>query len=147
MTAVEPVFLDTSLLIAASVGAHPGHEAARQHVASLVAAGSPLCISPQICREFLVVLTRAPVAGRVFTVDEALHALEPWRHACNLLEENERSVVECLTLIEQHQVRGKQVHDCNIVAVMIAAGVSHIATRNPGDFIRYAEIQVTAIAP
>jgi hypothetical protein len=68
--------------------------------------------------------------------------------AClHLLDENERTVAECLSLVERHQVRGKQDHDCNIVAVMIAAGIWRIATRNPGDFVRYAEIQVDVVTP
>jgi hypothetical protein len=33
------------------------------------------------------VLTRQPVEGRAFTVDEPLAALDPWRAACVVLEE------------------------------------------------------------
>ena len=35
-------------------------------------------------------------------------------------------------------VRGKQVHDCNIVATMLTNGVRRLATRNATDFRRYA---------
>jgi predicted nucleic acid-binding protein len=37
-------------------------------------------------------------------------------------------------------VRGKQVHDCNIVATMRAHGVRRLATRNSGDFERYGTL-------
>ena len=61
------VFLDTSLVLAATVEAHPSHATAAAFVDELVSQSGPLCISPQICREFLVVLTRQPVSGCNFT--------------------------------------------------------------------------------
>jgi hypothetical protein len=43
-------------------------------------------------------------------------------------------------------VKGKQVHDANIVAVMLAHGVHRLATRNAGDFERYSGlIEVEAV--
>jgi predicted nucleic acid-binding protein len=74
--AADPVFIDTNVLVAASVSAHPSHGVASAYLARLEADGAPACISGQVCREFLIVLTRQPVAGRVFTADEALAALE-----------------------------------------------------------------------
>jgi predicted nucleic acid-binding protein len=64
----EPLFLDTSLIIAATVAAHPGHAPSAAFVDAQVAEGRPLCISSQVCREFLVVLTRQPVSGRIFAL-------------------------------------------------------------------------------
>jgi predicted nucleic acid-binding protein len=145
--AVDAVFLDTSVLVAASVAVHPGHANARDGSRALAAAGAALCISPQICREFLVVLTRKPVSGRTFSVEEALAALDEWRRGCSLLAEDEEPVAECLALSRKHQVKGKQIHDCNVVAVMRAHGVSRLVTRNPGDFSRYPGITVDAIRP
>jgi len=107
----------------------------------------PLCLSPQVCREFMVVLTRQPVSGRSFTVDEALNALERWRSGCALLEETDAAFVEWLRLVRKHQVQGKQAHDCNIVAVMLAHGIRRLATRNESDFARYAdEIRVETVS-
>lgn len=73
--AAEPVFIDTKLLVAATVETHPSHAAAVALLARLIADQAPLAISAQICREFLVVLTRQPVEGRTFSGDEALAAL------------------------------------------------------------------------
>lgn len=144
--AAEPTFLDTSLIVAASVDAHPSYAVAAAHVHSLIAAATPLCISSQVCREFLVVLTRKPVSGRIFTVDEALAALEGWRAGCTVLEEASVAQAEWLRLVRRYQVHGKQVHDCNIVAVMLAHGVRRLATRNAADFERYRdEIALEAV--
>jgi predicted nucleic acid-binding protein len=92
----------------------------------------------------MVVLTRQPVSGRTYSVEEALQALTEWQTACTLLEEGRASVAELFRLIRAHQVRGKQVHDCNIVAVMKVHGVARLATRNGADFQRYG-IQVDAV--
>src|SRR5262245_9697491 len=119
----DAVFLDTSVIVAASVAAHPAHSSALRYVQAASQSGRVLCISPQVCREFMVVLTRQPVADRMFSVEEALGALEKWRVAATLLEETVTSVAEWQALVRKHDVRGKQVHDCNIVAVMVAHGV------------------------
>jgi predicted nucleic acid-binding protein len=103
-------------------------------------------ISGQVCREFLVVLTRQPVEGRAFTVDEALVALETWRSGCTVLEEDDAVLIELLALVRRHDVKGKQVHDADIVATMRANGLSRLATFNATDFTRFDdEIAVGAL--
>lgn len=140
-TLPEPeVFLDTSLVIAATVDVHPAHQAAATYIDNAIGGGMELCISPQVCREFLVVLTRQPVSERVFGLDEALSALRVWTTGCRVLDENLGALEQLLSLVQEHQVRGKQVHDCNIVATMLANGVRRLATRNAVDFKRYARI-------
>jgi hypothetical protein len=99
-----------------------------------------MLVSLQVCREFLVVLTRQPVSGRVFTLTESLAALKVWLTGCQVLEETVGVLRECLQLVQQFDVHGKQVHDCNIVATMLAHGVRHLATRNVADFKRYESL-------
>jgi predicted nucleic acid-binding protein len=135
----DPVFRDTNVLVAASVVEHPSHAAAAALLAKLTAEQTPFCISPQVCREFLVVLARKPVSGREFTVEEALQALDSWRSACVVLDEGPAVLVELLALVRDHQVKGKQVHDANIVATMRAKNVSRLATLNAGDFERFED--------
>jgi predicted nucleic acid-binding protein len=145
--ASEALFLDTSLIIPATVAVHPAHAASSAFIDAEIARGVVLCISPQVCREFLVVLTRQPVSDRVFETREALSVLQHWTTGCRVLEENELVLRELLSLVEQFNVRGKQVHDCNIVATMRINGIGRLATRNASDFKRYASfITVDAIA-
>ncbi len=142
----DPVFIDTNVLVAASVSAHPSHGAASAYLARLAADGVPACISGQVCREFLVVLTRQPVEGRMFTVEEALAALDMWRTACVTLDEDDAVLSELLDLVRRYGVKGKQVHDANIVATMRVNGVAHLATFNAADFERYEdEIAIGAL--
>ena len=143
----DPLFLDTSLIVAATVEAHPAHKEASAFIDARVAEARPMRISLQVCREFLVVLTRQPVSGRVFTLAESLAALEVWLTGCQVLDETVNVLHECLRLVQQFDVHGKQVHDCNIVATMLAHGVRHLATRNAADFKRYESlISVESVA-
>ena len=142
----DAILLDTSLLVAASVKMHPSHQTARAFLTRLKADETPTCITPQVCREFLVVLTRQPVSGVTFTVEEAVNALAEWKTVSTLLEEDGGVIAELLRLIDERQVRGKQIHDCNLVATMIAHGVGRLATRNATDFKRYeSEIDVAPL--
>ena len=140
------MFLDTCLVIAATVEAHPGHRAAVRVIDDLISRATQLCISPQICREFLVVLTRQPVSERAFSIAEAVAALEVWTNGCIVLDETDAVMLECLRLVERHRVLGKQIHDCNVVATMLVHGVPRLATRNPADFKRFhAEVAVLSV--
>lgn len=51
-TAEETIFLDTSLIVAATVEAHPSHVVAGAFVDEIVGRGARIHISPQVCREF-----------------------------------------------------------------------------------------------
>jgi predicted nucleic acid-binding protein len=144
--AAERLFLDTSLLVAATVAAHEGHVAARAYVRRARRRGSSFCISPQICRESLVVITRQPVEGLVYTLEAADHALTEWRGQCDVLSEGPDTVKQWIDLALRHKVQGKALHDCNIAAVMLTHGVERLATRNPADFKRYP-IRVDAVKP
>ena len=142
----EQYFLDTSVIVAATVAVHPSYVVAGEFVDEAVGRGAGLNISPQVCREYLVVLTRQPVSGRVFTVDEAVSALRVWQIGCRMLSDDEAVSSECIGLVQRFGVQGKQVHDCNIVATMKAHGLRKLATRNARDFRRYeGEIEVIAI--
>ena len=62
-TEEEFVFLDTSLIVAATVEVHPSHARACEYIDRAVGTGAMMCTNLQVCREFLVVLTRQPVSG------------------------------------------------------------------------------------
>jgi predicted nucleic acid-binding protein len=138
--AADRVLLDTSLLVAASVEEHPSHAASKAYVEGLAGARTATCITPQICREFIAVLTRAAIGPRSFSVEEALSALNVWRTSCVLLKENELVFERWLRLVQEFKVKGKQVHDAHIVATMLTHGVSKIGTRNALDFERYGDL-------
>jgi predicted nucleic acid-binding protein len=144
--AAERLFLDTCLLTAASVPAHPAHVAARAYFQRARRRGSSFCISPQVCREFLVVITRQPVEGIVYTLEDADRALMSGARSATSCRRGSDTVKQWIQLARRHGVQGKSLHDCNIAAVMLTHGVERLATRNPADFKRYP-IHVDAVKP
>jgi predicted nucleic acid-binding protein len=139
-TSVDPVFLDTNVLVAASVAEHPAHPVADALLARLVDTGARACVSPQVCREFLATMTRGPVEGIRFEVALAVEVLSAWLGECALIEESSAVVTELVALVVRKGVRGKQVHDANVVATMFANGVTRLATLDEADFRRYEDL-------
>jgi predicted nucleic acid-binding protein len=72
-------------------------------------------------------------------VAEALAALGGWRQACAVLKEDDAVLAELLELVRKHDVKGKQVHDANIVATMRANGIDRLATLNAVDLKRFED--------
>lgn len=140
MTGADAVFIDSNVLIAASVLEHPSHDVAKALLARLADAAVVACISPQVCREFLSVMTRAPVEGREFLPSEALAVLAGWLADCALIEENAQVLTELTQLVARFAVRGKKVHDANVVATMAVWGIDRLTTFNGSDFRRYEPV-------
>jgi toxin-antitoxin system PIN domain toxin len=145
MMADNRCLVDTNVLIYSTVDSSPSHQEARDWLAALVDDDVELCIIPQIVREYLVVLTRGEVFEQQFTPKEALDELEAILPTFTLLDENEATVSSLRNLIRRYQVRGKSVHDANIVASMLTYGITRLVTYNTGDFRRYDEITIEAI--
>jgi predicted nucleic acid-binding protein len=58
-----------------------------------------------------------------------------------LLPDNEEVYSIWRALVTANQVRGVQVHDARLAAVMQAHGLTHILTLNQPDFLRYTKIE------
>ncbi len=61
------------------------------------------------------------------------------------LPDDEQVYVIWRQLVVAHSIRGVQVHDARLVAIMQAYGLTHILTLNIGDFERFPNI--TAVHP
>lgn len=71
----------TNVLVYATIDEAPRCEEAREWMAHLQNEEVQLCTTPQIYREYLVVLTRGVVFERSFTAAEALKTLERTENA------------------------------------------------------------------
>jgi len=139
--------VDTNVLIYSTVSSSPWHQEARGWLAALLDEGIELCIIPQIVREYLVILTRGDIFEEQFTPEEALDELEAILPTFILLDENEETVSHLRNLVRRYQVRGKSVHDANIVASMLTHDITRLVTYNTRDFRRYQEITIELIPP
>lgn len=110
--------------------------------------GSRGHLCPQIVREFFATATR-PVAGLIgrpgfgFAPTEAISALTRFRASLPMLEEDQSVARELERLALAYDVKGKQIHDANLVAVARRHGVKQLATFNRRDFVRFSkEIEI-----
>lgn len=133
----EAVFIDTQILIYAASIPSPLYARAKDKLAELEHTGLMLCISRQVLREFLAVLTRPEAWVNPVPVDHLTDQARQIEERFTVLEESPGVTTQLYNLLVTTQTRGKQVHDANIVAVMLTHGVKHLLTHNARDFHRF----------
>jgi predicted nucleic acid-binding protein len=134
------LFVDTNVLIYASIAESPFHQAARQALADAYQTYDNLWISPQVIREFLVVLTRPQSAFGEVSREAVMNQIAYFYLHFAIAEDSVLVNQHLLRLIEDFQVSGKQVHDTNIVATMQAYGINTLLTHNTKDFKRFTSL-------
>ena len=136
-------FLDTNILLSATDRSRPDFSAARRVFTEAVPQGYHLCISPQIIREYLVVATRpVSVNGLGLSTQNAIDNIEHFRKRTLLLEENNQSAAELLSLLSRYTITGKKIHDAHIAALMVHHVIPTLITCNIQDFEQFAEISL-----
>ncbi len=144
MTQMEgsEVFVDTNILLAATDTSRGDHQNAR---AFLQAGGVHLVTSGQVLREYLVVATR-PLDRNGFGMspeDACLNVRQFLARITFLGEPTDASTL--IELVQDNQLRGKVIHDANIVATMRAHGIDDLATLNGKDFAKFSNIRIHAL--
>jgi len=141
MTRGDLVCVDTNILLSATDTSRPEHEKARAVFSSALRVGIHLTLSGQIIREYLVVSTRPTVVnGLGLPLPDALHNIEQFKRRSVLLEESEAVTMKLLELVRLYGITCKQIHDANIVAMMVTNGISALITQNTGDFSSFRDI-------
>ena len=133
------MFVDTNVLINARFLEAPDHEAARAGLENALAASEPLRISRQILREYLAVVTRPQTWSVAIDRDDALDDVDRFAAAFEVLEDGPVVTDWLVSLCRRIDVGGKQIHDANIVATMLAFGESRLLTFNAADLRRFAD--------
>ncbi len=133
--AAEPTFLDTNILVYASVDASPFHIAALHAITELETNGTQLWISRQIMREYLATLIRPSIP---LPVSELVGAVRSFELRYHVAEDSPLVTAQLLSFLEQGISR--HVHDTNIVATMLTFGVRRILTNNPADFTPFQSL-------
>ena len=133
--AAESTFLDTNILIYASVDSSPFRTAALTAITDLEAQNAQLWISRQIIREYLATLVRPRIG---IPVADLTNAIRTFESRYQVAEENPQVTAQLLVLLEQNV--SHQVHDTNIIATMLIYGIRRILTNNPVDFAPFASV-------
>ncbi len=142
----EQLFLDTNVLVYATVTSAPWHAHTRAVLARLLREGCAFVVSTQILREFVVVLSRPQAFAEPAPVASVLERAEQWRSCCTVLGETPATFERLCRLLRRYPVAGKRVHDANVVACMLEAGVRHLLTCNTADFETFGE-EISCLDP
>jgi predicted nucleic acid-binding protein len=133
------VFLDTNILVYASIPESPLHLVAIETIQTLQEAGTELWISRQVLREYLATLTRPQAFTEPIPIATLIAEIRFFANRFRIAEDNLQVTERLLALMEQVPIGGRQVHDANIVATMQAYGIGQLLTHNVADFNRFSD--------
>ena len=88
-------------------------------------------------REYLAVVSRPQSWAAATPMEEALGDIGWLLENFEILEDGPRVTETLVTLCREVPVGGRQIHDANIVATMLAHGERRFLTFNTADFRRY----------
>ena len=131
------MFVDTNVLVAARFKTASDHVAACRCLDRAGNSEEPLRISRQIVREYLVVVTRSQTWSKPLVMDDALKDATGLISSFTVLEDGPDVMAALIALCREVPVAGKQIHDANIAATMLAHGERRLLTLNAKDFRRY----------
>jgi predicted nucleic acid-binding protein len=147
-TAGSAVFLDTNILVYASLRGTDFHAAARARLIELENKGAILWASRQVIREFLAVTTRPGTVSPPLTSAVLSQAVRQFEAALQIADEDAAVTTLLLDLLKSRTIQGRQIHDANIVATMRSRGISWLLTHNTADFARYTpDISILPLIP
>ncbi len=131
----EALFVDTNVLVYANIMETPFHEQALAAIQMAHQAGRLLWISPQVIREYLVTLTR-PQAFENLPKATVLEQVDQFIERFQVADDTATVTTQLMKLMGDFKIGGKQVHDANIVATMLAYDIPCLLTHNVKDFER-----------
>jgi predicted nucleic acid-binding protein len=135
--------LDTNIILRFSNPSDTQHALATKAVAALLMQGDECYLTAQVLIELWVVATRpANVNGLGWSIEQTRNIIDQLLDRFPVADETTQIFPNWLTLVTDHQIKGKRTHDARIVAVMLASGISHILTLNPNDFAGIPDIAI-----
>lgn len=145
--AAEPVFVDTNVLIYAALQRSERHASSVRLLDVAADEGARIWLSRQVLREYLAATTRPQGGDAPLTMQEAVVEIRSYERRFAIAEDGPAVTGQLLSLLLRYPTAGRQVHDANIVATMLAHGVRRLLTFNAADFRRYAGEIVIEPAP
>ena len=122
------MFTDTDVLVKSRILEAPDHDVARAMLERAFQNQEPIRISRQVLREYLAVVTRPQTWPIPITREEALDDVNRLIDAFEILEDGPVVTETLVELCRQVDVGGRQIHDANIVATMLAYGEGRLLT-------------------
>jgi predicted nucleic acid-binding protein len=129
MTGVK-VFLDTNILLRTVLTQMSEHRKVDALVKRVIGEGAELWISGQVIREFIVQATHPRTLAEPLTMVQVVREIDMMKGLFHIADETSAVRNKLLELLQQYPTQGKQVHDANIVATMLAYDIGTLLTLN-----------------
>lgn len=129
--------VDTDVLIPWLVASAPRHEESRSFIRQeLEKDGGRIAVAPQVCWEFLHVVTDERRFDRPCTLEQASGLVRAvWNAPETVRLPSSADVVpRVLELLQQHRLGRKRILDTALAAALEAGGVRRLATYNVRDY-------------
>lgn len=140
------MFIDTNVLVRARFAVAPSHDLARARLREALGSEERPRISRQIVREYLAVVTRSQIWSAPLPMSDALRDVDWFVSEFDILEDGPGVTHVLAELCRAVPVTGRQIHDANIVATMLAHAEQRLLTFDQGDFRRYGS-RISLIDP
>ncbi len=137
MMADVKVFLDTNILLRMILTQMNQHAEVDALVKRTIRDGAELWISGQVIREFIVQATHPRTLAEPLTIEAVVREIEAMKPLFQIADETAAVRDKLLELLQQYPTQGKQVHDANIVATMLAYDIDTLLTLNVDDLKRF----------
>ena len=135
--------LDTNVWLRAIQREAPQHPLAVEALATLLARGDAIFVTPQNLIDFWSVASRpAEANGLGWPVEVVQLEIDRVLAQFPLLDDTPGVFTHWRDLVTTHRVIGRRVHDARLVAVMLAHQITHLLTFNRDDFRQFGEIVV-----
>ena len=137
MMDAEPLFIDTNILIYANVASAPFHQQAFDALKRVQQSERPLWISRQVLREFMAARTRPQTFAKPSPPEIVIERVQYLEEQFQVANDTAKVTEQLIKLLGEFKFGGKQVHDANIVATMLAYDIPCLLTHNIEDFKRF----------
>ena len=140
------IVLDTSVLVAALVEAHPAHARAAQRLERLLSEGTALFLCAHSLAELFAVLTRLPVAPRIGPdqtrrlIAENLDLL-----SIEIVALEAQDYAVAIRRMADIGAAGGAIYDMLVVQAALKAKADGVLTLNEGDFSRLCRDETIAV--
>lgn len=143
------VFLDTSVLVAASESSHPHHAQALPVLRRVAKGDDQGFVGVHSIAETYAALTRLPVQPRIHPSEAGRIIRENILRHFTLVPAGETEYLQALTAVQDSGWPGAKVYDALLLACAARSGAERIYTFNLGDFrgLACAELQVRICSP
>ena len=140
MGSVDRLFIDTNILIYASVKESPFHTIAIEKIESLMKGDIELWINFQVLREYIAVLSQPNIWSQPILHSELIQDILFFRNHFTVAEENTIVFDNIIYIIKRYNIQGKKIYDSNIVATMITQNIPNLLTHNTKDFLKFSDL-------